>query len=74
METTPYSSALNNTEPVSSVARTASEFAILSLQNLRQNLADDFLGFSLADAVITKLNHVSSLTIRRHKSFSRGDL
>ena len=38
--------------------------AILPLQNLRQNRDDDFLGFSLADAVITKLNYVSSLTVR----------
>jgi TolB-like protein len=33
-------------------------------ENLRQNHDDDFLGFSLADAVITKLNYVSSLTVR----------
>jgi DNA-binding winged helix-turn-helix (wHTH) protein/TolB-like protein len=38
--------------------------AILPLQNLRQNPEDDFLGFSLADAVITKLNYVSSLAVR----------
>jgi TolB-like protein/Tfp pilus assembly protein PilF len=38
--------------------------AILPLQNLRQDPDNDFLGFSLADAVITKLNYVSSLTVR----------
>jgi DNA-binding winged helix-turn-helix (wHTH) protein/TolB-like protein/Tfp pilus assembly protein PilF len=38
--------------------------AILPLQNLRQDPDSDFLGFSLADAVITKLNYVSSLTVR----------
>ena len=38
--------------------------AILPLQNLSQNPNDDFLGFSLADAVITKLGPVSSLTVR----------
>jgi DNA-binding winged helix-turn-helix (wHTH) protein/TolB-like protein len=38
--------------------------AILPLRNLRQNPTDDFLGFSLADAVITKLGPVSSLTVR----------
>jgi len=38
--------------------------AILPLQNLRQDPDDDFLGFSLADAVITKLDYVSSLTTR----------
>ncbi len=38
--------------------------AILPLRNLRQNPQDDFLGFSLADAVITGLGPVSSLTVR----------
>ena len=38
--------------------------AILPLQNLSQNPKDDFLGFSLADAVITKLGPVSSLAVR----------
>jgi len=38
--------------------------AILPLQNLRQAPDDDFLGFSLADAIITKLDYVNSLTIR----------
>jgi DNA-binding winged helix-turn-helix (wHTH) protein/TolB-like protein/Tfp pilus assembly protein PilF len=38
--------------------------AILPLRNLRENPQDDFLGFSLADAVITRLGPVSSLTVR----------
>jgi DNA-binding winged helix-turn-helix (wHTH) protein/TolB-like protein len=38
--------------------------AILPFQNLQQNPDDDFLGFSLADAAITKLGYVSSLTVR----------
>ncbi|HYK34470.1 winged helix-turn-helix domain-containing protein [Alloacidobacterium sp.] len=38
--------------------------AILPLRNIRQNPKDDFLGFSLADAVITKLGPISSLTVR----------
>jgi DNA-binding winged helix-turn-helix (wHTH) protein/TolB-like protein/Tfp pilus assembly protein PilF len=38
--------------------------AILPLQNLRQNPNDDFLGFSLADAIITKLGYVSALVVR----------
>jgi DNA-binding winged helix-turn-helix (wHTH) protein/TolB-like protein/Tfp pilus assembly protein PilF len=38
--------------------------AILPLQNLRQNPDDDFLGFSLADAVITKLGYVGALVVR----------
>lgn len=38
--------------------------AILPFQNLRQGADSDFLGFSLADAVITKLGYVSALTVR----------
>ena len=38
--------------------------AILPFQNLRRDPNEDFLGFSLADAVITKLGYVSSLTVR----------
>jgi DNA-binding winged helix-turn-helix (wHTH) protein/TolB-like protein len=38
--------------------------AILPLRNLRQDPNSDFLGFSLADAVITKLDYVSSLAVR----------
>jgi DNA-binding winged helix-turn-helix (wHTH) protein/TolB-like protein/Tfp pilus assembly protein PilF len=38
--------------------------AILPFKNLTQDPNSDFLGFSLADAVITKLGYVSSLTVR----------
>jgi len=38
--------------------------AILPLRNVSQNSNDDFLGFSLADAVITRLGPVTSLTVR----------
>jgi serine/threonine protein kinase/tetratricopeptide (TPR) repeat protein len=38
--------------------------AILPFRNLKPDPATDFLGFSLADAAITKLGYVSSLTLR----------
>jgi len=38
--------------------------AILPFRNLRHDADSDFLGFSLADAVITKLGYVSALTVR----------
>src|SRR5215471_13100269 len=38
--------------------------AILPFRSLTANTEDDFLGLSLADAVITKLGAVSSLTVR----------
>jgi DNA-binding winged helix-turn-helix (wHTH) protein/TolB-like protein/tetratricopeptide (TPR) repeat protein len=47
--------------PVTSAQRT---LAILPLQNLKQTPTDDYLSFSLADAVITELAPVSSLTVR----------
>jgi len=38
--------------------------AILPFQNLRPGADSDFLGFSVADAIITKLGYVSALTVR----------
>jgi DNA-binding winged helix-turn-helix (wHTH) protein/TolB-like protein len=38
--------------------------AILPFQSLKADPESEFLGFSLADAVITKLDYVSSLTVR----------
>lgn len=38
--------------------------AILPLRNLQQDANNDFLGFSLSDAVITKLGAINSLTVR----------
>jgi serine/threonine-protein kinase len=45
--------------------------AILPFRNIRQDPATDFLGFSLADAVITKLGYVGSLTLRPSSSIER---
>ena len=38
--------------------------AILPFHNLQPDAGNDFLGFSLADAVITKLGYVSALSVR----------
>jgi DNA-binding winged helix-turn-helix (wHTH) protein/TolB-like protein len=38
--------------------------AVLPFQNLQENASTDFLGFSLADAIITKLGSVRELTVR----------
>jgi DNA-binding winged helix-turn-helix (wHTH) protein/TolB-like protein len=57
--------SLHPTKPRTSQAAAAHRsLAILPLQNLKRDPANDFLGFSLADAVITKLDYVSSLTVR----------
>jgi DNA-binding winged helix-turn-helix (wHTH) protein/TolB-like protein len=45
--------------------------AILPFRNLRQDAGDEFLGFSLADAVITKLGYVSALTVRPSSSVEK---
>ena len=38
--------------------------AVLPFRNLQPGPSDDFLGYSLADAVITKMGYVSSLSVR----------
>jgi DNA-binding winged helix-turn-helix (wHTH) protein/TolB-like protein len=38
--------------------------AILPFRNLKQDTENDFLGFSLADAIITKLGYITTLTVR----------
>src|SRR5579884_472494 len=45
--------------------------AILPFRNLKQDPQTDFLGFSLADAIITKLGYVNSLTVRPSSSVDR---
>ena len=42
--------------------------AILPFRNIRQDADTDFLGYSLADAVITKLGYVSSIMVRPSSS------
>ena len=42
----------------------AHRLAVLPFRNLGPDTSVDFLGFSLADAVITKLNYISALTVR----------
>ena len=45
--------------------------AVLPFRNLREDPQTDFLGFSLADAVITKLAYISALTVRPSSSIER---
>jgi DNA-binding winged helix-turn-helix (wHTH) protein/TolB-like protein len=46
------------------VSRQARRLAILPFQNLRKSTENDFLCFSLADAIITKLGYISELAVR----------
>src|SRR5882672_6926704 len=45
--------------------------AILPFQNLRQDPDSDFMGYSLADAVITKLGYVQALRVRPSYAIAR---
>jgi len=45
--------------------------AVLPFQNLKPEPQTDFLGFSLADEIITKLGYVNSLTVRPSSSVAK---
>jgi DNA-binding winged helix-turn-helix (wHTH) protein/TolB-like protein/Tfp pilus assembly protein PilF len=45
--------------------------AVLPFRNLQPSARDDFLGYSLADAVITKMGYVSSLSVRPSTAIER---
>ncbi len=45
-------------------AKLQRRLAVLPFQNIRHDASTDFLGFSLADAVITKLGYVSEVSVR----------
>ncbi len=45
--------------------------AVLPFRNMRQDPQTDFLGFSLADEIITKLSYVNALTIRPSSSVDK---
>lgn len=45
--------------------------AVLPFRNLRPDAQTDFLGFSLADAIITKLGYVNQLTVRPSSSVDK---
>src|SRR5208282_115226 len=45
--------------------------AVLPFRNLKQDTETDFLGFSLADAIITKLGYISALTVRPSSSVDK---
>jgi serine/threonine protein kinase/TolB-like protein/Tfp pilus assembly protein PilF len=58
----------SNTAPASARPRS---LAILPFRNLKQDPETDFLGFSLADAVITKLGYINALTVRPSSSVDK---
>jgi serine/threonine protein kinase/TolB-like protein/tetratricopeptide (TPR) repeat protein len=57
-------------QPTADTAGTRT-IAVLPFRNLREDPLTDFLDFSLADAVITKLAYISALTVRPSSSVER---
>ncbi|MFZ1917967.1 MAG: protein kinase [Terriglobales bacterium] len=58
----------------SSIAATSAHprsLAVLPFRNLKQDSETDFLGFSLADEIITKLSYVNTLNIRPSSSVDK---
>lgn len=62
--------ALRKSHTIPTATRPRS-LAILPFRNLKQDPATDFLGFSLADAIITKLSYVGALTVRPSSSIDK---
>src|SRR5690349_19993528 len=60
-----------NSHRATKAPATPRSLAILPFRNLQQNAPSDFLGFSLADAVITRLGYVSTLTVRPSSAVER---
>jgi DNA-binding winged helix-turn-helix (wHTH) protein/TolB-like protein len=56
--------AYRNRSTPKQVSQLPRRLAVLPFQNLQENPNADFLGFSLADAIITKLGYVSELSVR----------
>jgi eukaryotic-like serine/threonine-protein kinase len=56
---------------VSSQPKEPRSLAVLPFRNLNGDPKTDFLGFSLADEVITKLDYVNSLTVRPSSSVDK---
>jgi DNA-binding winged helix-turn-helix (wHTH) protein/TolB-like protein len=52
-------------------SRAPASLAVLPFQNLTHDTDMNYLGFSLADAIITKLDYVNSLTVRPSYAVSR---
>jgi DNA-binding winged helix-turn-helix (wHTH) protein/TolB-like protein/Tfp pilus assembly protein PilF len=65
--------AARHPPPVANAVSPPRNLAVLPFRNLRQSPADDFLGFALADAIITKLGYVSRLSVRPSSAVARFD-
>src|SRR5580693_2095542 len=61
---------VRKSNPIPTASRPRS-LAILPFRNLKQDPETDFLGFSLADAVITKLGYINALTVRPSSSVDK---
>ena len=65
---------LSQDSPSAAVGASAlRNLAVLPFQNLKGADSDNFLGFALADAVITQLGYVSQLSVRPSSAVARFD-
>jgi TolB-like protein len=62
--------SIRNSNKIPTTVRPRS-LAILPFRNLKQDPETDFLGFSLADAIITKVGYVNALTVRPSSSIDK---
>lgn len=65
--------AAHHPPTVASVVSMPRNLAVLPFRNLKKVPTDDFLGFALADAIITKLGYVSRLSVRPSSAVARFD-
>ncbi len=63
--------ALGTGQRSSHFARTPRSIAVLPFRNVRHDPQTEFLGFSLADSIITKLGYVNALTVRPSSSVEK---
>jgi DNA-binding winged helix-turn-helix (wHTH) protein/TolB-like protein len=66
-----YYSVPRPSTPIAAVTTGPRNLAVLPFRNLKRVPVDDFLGFALADAIITKLGYVSELSVRPSSAVAR---
>jgi TolB-like protein len=63
--------ALGNKPRSGQLVRAPRSIAVLPFRNVRHDPQTEFLGFSLADSIITKLGYVNALTVRPSSSVEK---
>lgn len=61
----------SHSQPAVATPAAEHSLAVLPFRNIRPDAATDFLGFSLADAVITQLGYVSTMNVRPSSAIAK---